>query len=141
MKVTVERKGSQIHFEGRNRDGHTIELGTAPKNGGVGGVGPMEALLMTLAGCSGIDILMILEKGRQEVEGFKAEIDADREKGKTPSLFTAIRVHYHFEGDLDPSRVERAIKLSLEKYCSVALILGESAPISSNFSINGTSYG
>ena len=140
MKVSVERKGSKIHFEGTNKNGHTMEMGTVPKNGGDGGVSPMEGLLMSLAGCSGIDILMILAKGRQQVDDFKADVDADRENGKIPSLFTAIRIHYSFEGDLDQAKVERAIKLSVEKYCSVAMILGKTAPITWSYAINGVDY-
>ena len=141
MKVSVERAGQEIHFRCENHNGYSIEMGTAPKNGGRGGVSPMEGLLMSLASCSGIDILMILEKGRQQVDAFKADVEADREPGKVPALFTAIRVHYQFEGDLDPRRVERAVKLSLEKYCSVARILENTAPITSTYSINGISFG
>lgn len=141
MKVSLERVGDAIHFEGRNERGDTVTYGTSVQNGGLGvGVSPMQTMLMAMAACSGIDILMILAKGRQVVDGFRAEVEAEREPGAVPSLFTDIRVHYALEGDLDPAKVRRAIELSLGTYCSVSKMLEKTAPISYTFSVNGESY-
>ncbi|MEM6335191.1 MAG: OsmC family protein, partial [Bacteroidota bacterium] len=70
----------------------------------------------------------------------RAEVEADREAGKTPSLFTAIRVHYDVEGDMEVKHLRQAIELSVEKYCSVGLMLGKAAPISYTFSLNGEHF-
>ena len=89
----------------------------------------MELLIMGLGGCSGIDIINILQKQKIEVEDMKISIEAEREKDAIPSLFTDIRIHFTFKGNLDHNKVERAINLSLEKYCSVAKTLEKTARI------------
>lgn len=141
MKIKLVRVDGAFRFLAANEAGHTVHLDASPQAGGEGaGARPMELLVMGLGGCSGIDILSILKKGRQEVEAFGVELEAERAEGKVPSLFTRIHAHYVLEGDLEPDPVRRAIELSLGKYCSVAKILEKTARITYSFAINGTHY-
>ncbi len=118
-----------------------MHFDTSPEEGGGGqGVGPMQAVAMALGGCSGIDIIMILRKQRQELQKFDTTITYERAEQETPSLFTQLHVHYEFEGELDPDKVLRAVDLSVNKYCSVAKILKKTAPITVSWSINGQHY-
>jgi putative redox protein len=83
----------------------------------------MQMLLMGLGGCSGIDIVSILKKQRQTVEGFRMLIDGEREKGKEPSLWTNIHIIFELKGAVDPDKAYKACALSIDKYCSVAATL------------------
>lgn len=140
MKVTLERKNKAVHFVTTNEEGSSIDLDGSPEIGGEGkGVRPMELMLMGIAGCSSIDLVIFLEKMRQPLEDIKVEVDATRREGEVPSLFKTITLHYQLFGQLDEDKVVKAIKLSLEKYCSVAKILEHSATIDYTYSINPAS--
>jgi len=94
------------------------------------GCRPMELLLLGLGGCTAFDVVSMLRKGRQPVSGCVVEIDAER-AAEPPKVFTAIHLHYRVSGaGLDPRRVERAVKLSKEKYCSASIMLAQTADIS-----------
>ncbi len=121
IKVEVDRVQGDFGFEARDANGHTIRIDTSPETGGVNfGVRPMQLLLMGLGGCSGIDIVSILKKQRQPVEGFHMTIVGDREAGVEPSLWQDVTIVFELKGDIDPARARRAVDLSMEKYCSVA---------------------
>ena len=90
---------------------------------------PMEMVLSALGSCSGIDVIHLLRKQRQPIEDIQMTITAEREKDKTPSLFTDIHVHYRLYGQLDEKKVERAVSLSMEKLCSVKLMLDKAVKI------------
>jgi len=140
-KVTLTRTDDKFHFVGRNEHGNSLHLDTAVDEGGSGqGVGPMQAVAMALGGCSGIDIVIILDKQRQDLQKFDTVITYDRDENETPALFTKLHVHYEFEGNLDQDKVRRAVDLSINKYCSVAKILEKSATITVSWSINGQHY-
>ncbi len=140
-KVTLRRLDNKFHFLAANSNGNTLHFDTGPEEGGSGqGVGPMQAVAMALGGCSGIDIVMILEKQRQNLRKFHTAITYDRAEEETPALFTNLHVHYEFEGELDPEKVRRAVDLSVNKYCSVAKILEKTASITVSWSINDQPY-
>jgi len=80
----------------------------------------MQLLLSALAGCSGIDVISILKKQRQELKDFKMTVDGEREKGKDLSLWKTIHIHFQLYGDIDADKAGRAIELAINKYCSVA---------------------
>lgn len=82
-------------------------------------LGPMLSLLMACGACSGIDIVMILEKQRQEFDDLKIKVFGQREKDKTPAVWEKVRVEYYLKGTFDSSKAERAAELSITKYCSV----------------------
>ena len=98
------------------------------------GVTPMELLATALGGCTAMDVLSILVKMRQPVESFSVEVSGERAE-EHPKRFTSLEVVYRFKGDLDERKVERAISLSEERYCSVEATLRPSVPITSRFVI------
>lgn len=117
--------------------GHGIMLDGSPEIGGRNlGARPMEMVLMGLGGCTAIDVMVILGKQRQPVEDCWIELDAERADVAAPKVFTKIHVHYVVKGSgLDPKQVERAVKLSAEKYCSVSAMLKGSVDITHDFEI------
>ncbi len=136
MKIHLKRIDDAFHLEASNELGNKIEMDGAPKIGGSDKAArPMEVLLMSMAGCSSMDVLDILRKQRQNVEDFRIELDAEREKDKTPALFTDIHLHFFLHGDLDAKKVERAVNLSMETYCSVAKIVEKTAEITWEYTI------
>ena len=121
IEINLERKEGDFGFEATDANGHTVRLDSNPENGGINfGVRPMQILLMGLGGCSGIDIVSILKKQRQVVEGFKMKITGDREKGKEPSLWETVHIVFELKGNVDADKAKRACELSMDKYCSVA---------------------
>lgn len=100
-----------------------------------GGMSPMELLLAACGGCSLVDIEGILQKQKQNLESIEVVVDGDRVQKETYSEYQAIHLHYELVGDLDEGKVEKAINLSLEKYCSVTKTLGHTANITSSFTV------
>lgn len=135
MKATIKWSG-KASFEGRSESGHTVIMDGSPEIGGENrGPRPMEMLLLGMGGCTSIDVMMILGKGRQDVTDCVAQIVAERAPAE-PKVFTKIHVHFVVSGrKLDPKRVENAIRLSAEKYCSASIMLGKTAAISHGFEI------
>ncbi len=141
MRINLHRLDDAFHFVASNEDGNTVHLDVTPEEGGTGqGAGPMQMMIMSLGGCSAIDVISILKKQRQRIETFDVEIDYARAEGEVPSLFTTIHAHYVLTGDLDPAKVRRAVALSLGKYCSVTKIIEKTATITASCSVNGTRY-
>ncbi len=139
-KMTVElvRVDDAFHFEASGLSGVPQHLDAATDIGGHNaGARPMEMLLMGLAGCSAIDVILILQKQKQTIEDFKLSVDGFREKGATPAPFQQIHITYRLTGELNPDRVKRAIDLSMDKYCSATAQLRPSATITYSFEING----
>lgn len=121
MTITVDRVNNDYGFEAKDANGHVVRLDTSPETGGADfGSRPMQLLLMGLGGCSGIDIISILKKQRQTVEGLTIKVEGEREKGKEPSLWQELDIVFELNGDIDPEKAKRACNLSMEKYCSVA---------------------
>ena len=109
--------------------------GTLISSGGGPGVSPMQMLLLGLGGCSMIDVIMILEKQRQPLVDIEVEIDGHRRSdGDYPRPWETIHMHFIVTGDeLDPKKVERAIDLSVEKYCGAHATLSGVADITHDF--------
>jgi putative redox protein len=121
IQIDLNRTDGDYGFEAKDAAGHTIKMDTSAENGGINfGVRPMQVLLMGLGGCSGIDIVSILKKQRQSVEGFSMKIEGDRFAGKLPSLWEKIHIVFELKGNIDPEKARKACELSVEKYCSVA---------------------
>lgn len=125
-----------VCFVGESDSGHALVLDGAPEAGGRNlGMRPMELLLIGMGGCTSFDVVTILKKARQPIEDCVAEITAQR-ADSVPKVFTSIHVHFVVTGrGLNPLQVERAIKLSAEKYCSASLMLGKTAAITHDFEI------
>ncbi len=119
-------------FIGRNPKGGMVQMGMLNERPGVS---PMELILAGLAGCTGIDIVDILEKKRQPLKGLKVRVRGSRRE-EYPKIFTEIEIIYLIWGDgIDPKAVERAIQLSEEKYCSVSAMLSSAVEIKSSYQI------
>ena len=125
-----------VSFAGQSESGHTVVMDGPPDAGGQNlGVRPMEMLLLGMGGCTAFDVVHILRKGRQQVSDCVAEIDAER-AATDPKVFTRIHVHFIITGKgLDPKRVDQAVKLSAEKYCSASIMLGKVAEVTHDFEI------
>jgi putative redox protein len=119
-----------LNFIGENDKGGTVQMGQMDEN-----IGPMQLLLVGLAGCTGIDIVSILEKKRIAPADFKIRVRGKR-ADVFPMVYTDIEVEYLLWGDnLKVRDVEQAIKLSEHKYCSVSIMLGKTAKMSSTYKI------
>ncbi len=126
VRIELERVEGDFGFEARDAYGHSARMDSNPESGGKNfGIRPMQMLLMGLGGCSGIDIVSILNKQRQPVEDFRMVIEGQREKGKEPSLWEKVHLVFHLKGAIDPDKAKKACELSMNKYCSVAATLRE----------------
>jgi putative redox protein len=125
-----------VCFMAESGSGHAVVMDGAPDIGGKDlGPRPMEMLLMGAGGCTSVDVIMILRKSRQDVVDCQVEIEADRAE-EHPKVFTRIHMHFTVKGrNLKPEVVDRAIKLSAEKYCSASIILGKTAQMTHDFEI------
>ena len=121
---------------GKSDSGHTITMDGPPESGGENlGVRPMEMLLLGVAGCTMIDIVTTLKKMRQDLSHLETKINAERATDH-PKVFTDIHIQFVVKGkDLDPKKVDKAITLSAEKYCSASIMLGETATITHDFEV------
>src|ERR1700754_1301283 len=117
-KIELKRVHGDFGFEAEDAYGHTVKMDSSPESGGDNfGVRPMQMLLMGLAGCSAIDVIMILKKQKQDVKDYKMVVNGEREAGKEPSLWKNVNIEFHLYGDIDPDKASRAVDLSVNKYC------------------------
>jgi putative redox protein len=127
-------------FVGESGSGHKVVFGTATgRDSPTPGPSPMEMVLIGTGGCSAFDVVHILEKGREAVEDCVVEMDADR-SDQDPRVFTRIHMHFIVKGrGLAAKKVERAVALSIEKYCSASAMLAKTATITHDFEVVDTS--
>ena len=121
---------------GKSDSGHTITMDGPPESGGENlGVRPMEMLLLGVAGCTMIDVVTTLKKMRQDLSHCETKINAERATDH-PKVFTDIHIQFILKGqNLDEKKVDKAITLSAEKYCSASIMLGETATITHDFEV------
>lgn len=119
-----------VSFVAETGSGHAVVIDGAPEAGGRNlGMRPMEMVLAGAAACSAFDVVWILKKARQPVADCVVDAEADRAQTE-PKVFTRIRLRYRIAGrGLDPRQVERAVKLSKEKYCSATIMLAKTAEV------------
>ena len=131
MQIEMNRVDDAFHFEALGSDKVAVHIdGAAAIGGSHKGARPMELILMGLGGCSAIDVLLILKKMKQQVEAIKIVVEGDREDGATPAPFVGLRLRFILRGpNLEQKKVEQAVKLSIDKYCSVSVMLEKSASI------------
>lgn len=138
MKVELNRIDDAFHFQAKGASEIVVNIDAAEAIGGKNqGARPMELLLMGLGGCTSIDVILILKKQRQALEDIKLVIEGDREKieGTEMSPFRKINIHFILKGNLDAKKVEKAIELSMEKYCSATAQLSCSAQITHTYEL------
>lgn len=137
MKINIKRIDNDFKMEAVNEEGASLLMDGAKDIGGHGeGMRPMQLLLSALGGCSAIDIILILKKQKQTIDSFEIEVDGDREKTGDVSLFRNIVLHFKFKGNVDQDKAERAVQLSVDKYCSVAKTLEPTAKITYKVTVN-----
>jgi putative redox protein len=143
MNIKLKRVNQAVHLQAVNEQGNIVDIDGADSIGGEGkGARPMQLLLMGLGGCSSMDVISILNKQKVVLTNYDVNIDAERDAENTPSLFTKIKVQFIFEGELSESdikKIQRAVDLSMTKYCSVTKIMEKSAEISYSSIVNGNS--
>jgi len=137
MEISLIRKSGKFNFEASNEAGFTVELDAKQAIGGEGkGFRPMEMMLVGLGGCSGIDMVNVLTKQKEPLNDIKININATRKEEEMPPIFDVIDIHFNLFGDLSVPKVERALQMTFDKYCSVANILSRSAIINYTYTIN-----
>ena len=123
MKLELKLVESPFVLEVKNEAGISIKMDATEKIGGKNkGMRPMEVLAGSLAGCMSIDVLLILQKQRQEVTFYEVNVDANR-KDAVPAVFETIYLVFSFNPEVDLEKAAAAVKLSHEKYCSVSAYL------------------
>lgn len=123
MEVTLRRLSGAL-FEAVNPTGQKLLIDGPPNVGGVGGgLRPMEACLASLASCSAVDVLLILHQQKEPLEDLEIHVHGDRADA-VPAVFTDIHLHFAASGRVTPGKLTRAVRLSMDKYCSVAKMLG-----------------
>ncbi|OYX27627.1 MAG: osmotically inducible protein OsmC [Flavobacteriales bacterium 32-35-8] len=119
LHITTTWLGN-MKFESTNPSGHNLFIDAGPENGGNSeGYRPKALMLSALAGCSGLDVASLIKKMKLEVADFKIEIDANLTE-EDPKYYDKVAMHFHFSGsDLNEKKLQRAVDLSVEKYCGV----------------------
>jgi putative redox protein len=137
MECTVRWAGSSgMTFLAESGSGHVVAMDGAPDGGGRNlAPRPMELVLAGTGGCTAYDVVLILKRGRHDVRGCDVSLKAERAE-TDPKVFTKIHFHFTVRGrNLNPTQVERAIKLSHEKYCSASIMMEKTAELTHSFEI------
>ena len=137
MECTVRWTGlSGMTFLAETGSGHVVAMDGAPDGGGRNlGPRPMELVLAGTGGCTAYDVVLILRKSRQDIRACEVKLTSERAE-EDPKIFTRINFHFIVRGrNLKPNLVERAIKLSHEKYCSASIMLEKTAAMTHTFEI------
>jgi putative redox protein len=137
MKINIQHLGKDFTLKASNEEGQALLMDASSEIGGTqNGMRPMQVLLASLGGCAAIDVLLFLKKQKTIIHSFELEVEGWREKTQNYSLFKNIFLHFKITGNLTEEKAERAVKLSLEKYCSVAKTLEPTATIGYRISIH-----
>lgn len=136
ITIELSRLNDGFHMEAANEQGNTVQMDASPEIGGTNqGMRPMQLLLAAMGGCSSIDVVNILKKQKQPLKDIKVTITGEREKDAVPSLYTEVHAHFKLFGNLDPDKAQKAVSLSVDKYCSVAKTLEKTAKVTYSFEI------
>ena len=142
MQVELVRIDDDFHFEAAGVSGVPVHIDGATDIGGHNaGARPMELLLMGLGGCTAIDVILILKKQRQRIDDFRISVSGERIKieGTEMKPFRSINIHFKLKGAIDLAKAERAVNLSMEKYCSATAQLSPSATITHSVEVEQVS--
>lgn len=135
MKINLKRLNNNYHFETKNERGDIVHLDNKSEENPQGS-SPMDLLLRGIAGCSSIDVVMILKKQHLELDDLQVEVEGFREDGAIPNVFKKIHLNFMLKGDIPEAKAKRAVSLSMEKYCSVSKMLEKAAEISYEVNLN-----
>lgn len=135
-KVTLKRVNNRFHFKASDNSGRVIDVDSSPALGGEEkGFRPMDLLLISAGGCASIDLGLILEKQRQQLDDYSVAISGDRNEDKIKA-YNSILFKFDLVGDLEESKVVKAIELTIQKYCSVIQSLNPAIDIKYEYTIN-----
>jgi len=136
MQIKIKRLNDAYHMRATNEEGVHVDMDGSPDIGGENlGFRPMQMILAGLGGCSTIDILSILKKQRQVVHDVEVQVSANRHEDQVPSLFRTVHLEYVVFGQVEEKKMEKAVELSINKYCSVVKILEKTAEITYSFAV------
>lgn len=136
VKIEIHRIDQDFRMEAVNDKGNSIIMDAGAADGGHdSGMRPMQLLLAAFGGCSAIDLISILRKQREPLEDLKITVTGEREQGVVPALYSEVHAHFKLYGTINNEKAERAVQLSVDKYCSVAKTLEKSAKVSYSFEI------
>ena len=135
MKIEINRLEAPFYFRATNENNCSLEMDSTMSGNPQKALSPMQLLLAAAGGCSGIDIVDILQKQRLTVEDIKVSIEGNRQKDVVPALFEKIHLHFKIFGNIPQDKAARAVNLSMEKYCSVVKTLEKTAQISFSFEV------
>lgn len=137
MDSVSVRLGGKRQFVGWDEAGHSLVMDARAEHGGEAtGMRPLQVLLCGLAGCTGMDVVSILEKKRQDVRGLEIRVEGDQREDEFPKIYVEVRLHYVVTGfGVSPGAVERAIELSKDKYCSVGGMLGPQVNVVTSYEV------
>ena len=117
MKVTIESTHGELNFKGTNGRGQSLQFSGSSES-----VSPMESVLMSVAACSAIDVEIFLNKMRQPLDHIEVEVKGVQVDA-VPAIFSDIHLHYKIYGDVKVDKAAKAVEMSMEKYCSVSIML------------------
>jgi putative redox protein len=136
IKVEINRIDQDFHMEAVNEAGNKIYMDAGHGDGGHElAFRPMQLLLAAFGGCSAIDLIGILRKQREPLQDLKIIVTGERKVGVVPSLYTEVHAHFRLFGNINKEKAERAVQLSVDKYCSVAKTLEKTSKVSYSFEI------
>lgn len=137
MDTVVVRWTANRQFVGWDPEGHAVVMDAKAAYAGEGaGMRPLQVFLCGLAGCTGMDVVSILEKKRQDVRGLEIVVEGTQREDEHPKIYVDVHLHYRVTGyGVSPAAVERAIELSEEKYCSVGGMLGPQVGVRTSFEV------
>lgn len=135
-KITTVWKENML-FESDNPSGHTVLMDTSEENGGTNkGLGPKAMMLSGLAGCSGLDVVSLLNKMRVSFDDFKMDVEGEL-TDEHPKTYHTVTLNYHFYGtNLDEAKINKAVNLSIEKYCGVLEMFRQFAKVNTNINFH-----
>ena len=135
MEVNVKRVNNRVHLVASNDSNLEVHIDGNEKIGGEnGGFRPMQLILAAIAGCSSIDLVLILEKQRQTVKDLRITVTGERADA-IPSPFETIHLHFELVGEIEEEKAKRAVELAVDRYCSVGEMLKNSVEITHSFEI------
>lgn len=136
MKIHLKRVNDSVLFEATNGRGHTVRIEGSRDIGGTDSApSPTEYLIMSQAGCTAIDVVELLKKMRQPLNHLEIETEAHRDPDRIPKVFTGIHLHYKLYGNVLPEKAEKAITMSIDKYCTVSKMIDQVAKITHSFEV------
>ncbi len=135
MKVSIKQLNNSAYFEGKNETGHSILIHSPFDQQEALAPSPMETLLMAAASCSSVDVVLILEKMKEQLDNLEVQVNGERSPKGDSKPFHAISLHFILHGTILERKAERAVKLSVEKYCSVMDSLHPDIDINWSFEI------